>query len=138
MRRHAEWMTRADERILEYLAENESEQPSEIRYGLAAINDAMAYPQSYVDGRLDRLAGAGLVAEREDGWAYELTNRGSFFLRGEFDASVLSPDAAELRSASPDSQARQDAGEQSSPSPASQAQQDADDASASDDRRRID
>lgn len=103
MRRHAEWMTQADERILEYLAENESERPGEIRYGLAAINDAMAYPQSYVDNRLDRLAAAGLVVEDEDGWAYDLTNRGSFFLRGEFDASALSPGAAELRSASPDS-----------------------------------
>lgn len=103
MRRHAEWMAQADERILEYLAENGSERPGEIRYGLAAINDAMAYPQSYVDNRLDRLAAAGLVVEDEDGWAYELTNRGSFFLRGEFDASALSTNAAERSSASPDS-----------------------------------
>jgi predicted transcriptional regulator len=79
MRQHAEWMTQADERILEYLVENSPGRPGEIRYGLAAVNEAMSYPQSYVDTRLDRLTARGLVAKRDDSRAYELTDRGSSF-----------------------------------------------------------
>lgn len=77
-------------RIRRSVAENSPGRPGEIRYGLAAVNEAMSYPQSYVDTRLDRLAARGLVARRDDSWAYELTDRGSFFLRGAFDASALS------------------------------------------------
>lgn len=82
----------ADERILERLDDSQPLRANEIRDELATHGSDMDYPQRYIDRRLDRLEAYGLVQRNDDRWAYSLTNRGDFYLRGEFDASVLHPD----------------------------------------------
>lgn len=89
MRRHAEWMAQADDRILEYLRREGPRRPNEIRFGLASIGDDVRHPQRYVDERLDALAADGLVAQLDDRWACGFTDAGAAYLRGDVDASSL-------------------------------------------------
>lgn len=92
VRKHAEWMSQIDDRILEYLHTRGPGRPSDIRYGLSEFGGDLSYPQDYVDGRLDELTDRGLLVRQDDRWEYRLTNEGLSYLRGEFDASTLSPD----------------------------------------------
>lgn len=90
MRKHADWITQADERILETLEDSEFPLPKEeIRDRLAdaGVGEAMVYAQSYVDARLARLQAYGFV-EPSRTRQYALSEKGTLYLRGEFDASL--------------------------------------------------
>jgi hypothetical protein len=98
MRRHADWITQADERILECLEDSDFPLPKEEvreRLAEAGVGDAMVYAQSYVDARIARLQAFGFV-EATQTRQYALSEKGTLYLRGEFDASLArSGDAGE-------------------------------------------
>ena len=90
MRKHAGWTTLADERILEALDDSEFPLPKEDirdRLASAGAGEAMDYSQSYVDARLARLEAYGFV-ENTQTRQYALSERGTLYLRGEFDADL--------------------------------------------------
>lgn len=76
------WMTKADDYILETLADSELVlSPSVIAYNID-------YTRNYVTGRLGKLLEAGLV-ERPDSGMYRIADRGRAYLAGELDAEDL-------------------------------------------------
>ncbi len=83
-------MAIVDDRILESLFAEGTCRPNEIRHSLASYGEAMAYSQTYIDERLDLLVGASLIRQADNGWSFELTQRGRLYLQGSFDAGVLS------------------------------------------------
>lgn len=90
MRKHADWITQVDERVLEALEDSEFPLPKEeIRERLAeaGAGDAMVYAQSYVDARIARLQAYGFVNATQT-QQYALSEKGALYLRGEFDASL--------------------------------------------------
>lgn len=88
MRRHAEWLGQADERILEFLAENGNHPPKAIRDNLAQINEAMSYHHKHVSRRCRELRDYGLLVN-VGGGTYGITDDGRAFLAGELDAAEL-------------------------------------------------
>lgn len=77
-------MTLADERILEYLAENEAGTPSEIlREG------GLTYSSQWIAKRCRVLADKGFVQRISAAPTYRITERGESYLEGEFDARGL-------------------------------------------------
>ena len=79
MRPRVEWMTQADERVLEFLREkNIVASPSVI-----AVN--IDYTGEYISRRCRKLTDAGLL-QRVDASNYRLTELGEQFLKGEIDA----------------------------------------------------
>lgn len=80
VRKHAEWMSKNDDRILEYLASNPGKRPHEIRTELS--DAAIALQPRYIDKRLELLERAALV--RKDGLRYELSDHGRAYLVGEY------------------------------------------------------
>ena len=80
LRKSGEWMTKYDDRILEYLRENETGRPVDI-----ARDDYIYCSASYIGQRLKELKGHNLVADSE-GPVYELTEKGSAYLIGAYDA----------------------------------------------------
>lgn len=90
MRKHAEWITQADERVLEALEDSDlplSKEEIRDRLASASVGGAMDYSQSYVDARLARLQAYGFV-EATRTRQYALSEKGTLYLRGEFDASL--------------------------------------------------
>ncbi|SIR30595.1 hypothetical protein SAMN05421858_2183 [Haladaptatus litoreus] len=88
MRRHAEWMAHADERIVEFLADYGNHQPSQITDGLAELGPEMDYHPKYVGRRCRTLAAYGLLRNLGNG-LYQVTDEGRAYLAGELDASEL-------------------------------------------------
>lgn len=86
MRKSADWMTIADDRILEYLAEHESGTPSEM-----ASTDGMRFSRSYLHQRCDVLEDYGLVRHLGNG-VHIITTEGEQYLNSELDAGSLKPD----------------------------------------------
>ena len=91
MRRHAKWMTLADERVLEYLNEMGNHQPSQIA-------SEFDFHRKYIGKRCRILEQNGFVENRGNG-VYQITERGRDYLTGDFDASELDDESTE-RSAS--------------------------------------
>ncbi|MGM0605837.1 MAG: hypothetical protein ACQETB_09215 [Halobacteriota archaeon] len=89
MRKHAEWMTIIDDRILEHLRAAGPRRPNEVRQSLATRGNGMEYSQSVIDARIDRLHEYGLVRKSDNRWQYELAEKGVLYLKGEFDAANL-------------------------------------------------
>ena len=87
MRQSAEWMTIADERILEFLSEEGPRQPKQI-----ATDDRITFSDQYIGQRCRRLVPYGLVQNLGNG-LYAITNPGKQYLAGELDARDLSEDA---------------------------------------------
>jgi len=83
MRKSADWMTIADDRILEYLSEHESGTPSEM-----AKVDTMRFSRSYLHQRCDVLEEYGLVRHLGNG-VHILTTEGEQYLNGELDTGIL-------------------------------------------------
>ena len=82
MRPRVDWMTQADERVLEFLYEKDIvASPSVIA---ANIN----YTQEYLSRRCRKLTDAGLL-QRIDASNYRVTDLGERFLAGEIDAEEL-------------------------------------------------
>ncbi|ELZ12112.1 phage PhiH1 repressor protein [Natrinema thermotolerans DSM 11552] len=88
MRRpRVEWMTRADDAILEFLL-NEGNRP--LIASPAVIEANIDYRISHVRTRLRELDSAGLVEYYdEDRGLYQITNRGKAYLEGELAAEDL-------------------------------------------------
>jgi len=86
MRRHAEWSTLVDERIMEFLRDQGSRQPKQIADGLA--DAGMEYNQKYVGRRCRKLASEGLLRNLGNG-IYTLAENGEQYLDGELDATTL-------------------------------------------------
>lgn len=84
MRRPAEWMVQIDERILEVLASEGNMSP----IGASREGQTARVPigKAYAGQRLRKLRDAGFVIEVDEG-LYGISERGSKFLTGEFDAS---------------------------------------------------
>ena len=91
MRRHAEWMTLADERILEYLSEMGNHQPSQIA-------QEFGFHRKYIGKRCRILEENGFLTNRGNG-VYQITEQGQKYLRGEYDASELNDDGERRASA---------------------------------------
>lgn len=80
MRLSADWMTMADDRILEYLAEEGTTTPKRM-----ANDDRMRFSRSYVNARCTELAKRSFVLNLGNG-VYQITYRGQQYLDGELDA----------------------------------------------------
>lgn len=81
-RPNVDWMTQADDRILEALAEsNMALSPKVIAYNTG-------YNREYISQRVGPLLEHELI-ERPDRGMYRITDRGRAYLRGDLDASDL-------------------------------------------------
>ena len=83
MRRSAEWMTIADERLLEFLSEEGPRQPKQI-----AQDERMRFSDQYIGQRCRTLVPYGLVQNLGNG-LYTITEAGQQYLDGELDATEL-------------------------------------------------
>lgn len=83
MRYSAEWMTLADERILERLSEVETDTPK----GMAESGD-VRFSRQYIGQRCRKLANFGLTQPLGNG-VYRITEDGQAYLDGELDAAEL-------------------------------------------------
>jgi len=86
-------MVLADDRILEYLRENETGGPTKMS------NNGVRYSQGYISERCNKLAENGLVRPLGNG-IYTITERGERYLDGEIDVSDDAPDEIESHSKS--------------------------------------
>jgi len=82
MRPRVDWMTQADERVMEFLYEKE------IVASPVVIGANIDYTGEYLSRRCLKLADAGLI-QRVDSSNYRLTELGEQFLNGEIDADEL-------------------------------------------------
>lgn len=82
-------MVLADDRILEYIMEEEAAGSTEM-----AESDYVRYSQSYISRRCKKLVERGLLREVGNG-VYMITDRGEGYLRGEIDTSEDAPDEVE-------------------------------------------
>ena len=82
MRPRVEWMTRADDYILEFLDETDIVATPQV----IAVN--IDYSRQYVNQRIRLLADQNLVQNTGDG-LYQITQRGREYLNGDLDAEVL-------------------------------------------------
>lgn len=86
MRLSADWMTIADERVLEFLAEEGPHSPSKI-----AGDERVHFTSEYVGRRCRKLADNGLTRNVGNG-VYAITEEGEWYLAGELDAGELTAD----------------------------------------------
>lgn len=77
------WMTKADDRILEYLEEEVKASPGEI-----ADDERIDYERKYIQRRLKKLTDAGLITRVHRG-QYLLSDTGAGYLAGQKDLSDL-------------------------------------------------
>jgi hypothetical protein len=83
MRLAADWMTGADDRILEYLHEEGTSTPTKI-----AQDDRVRFSRTYINTRCRLLADHTLVRALGNG-VYQITYRGQQYLDGDLDAADL-------------------------------------------------
>jgi predicted transcriptional regulator len=76
-------MTIADERVLEFLAEEGPHSPSKI-----AVDDRIEFTDQYVGRRCRKLTNYGLLQNVGNG-VYAITDAGERYLNGELDARTL-------------------------------------------------
>ena len=82
MRPRVDWMTQADERVLEFLHEKDSVASPSV---IAANID---YTQEYISRRCRKLTNAGLL-QRADASNYRVTELGERFLNGDIGEDDL-------------------------------------------------
>ena len=88
-------MVLADDRILEYVRENESGTPSEM-----ANSGFVRYSRQYIHTRAKKLVDHGLLNHLGNG-VYTITERGERYLDGEIDTSEDMPDEIPEESSEP-------------------------------------
>ena len=88
MRPRIDWMTQADERIMEFLQEKD------IVASPSVIAANIDYTGEYISRRCRKLASARLL-QRIDASNYRLTELGEQFLQGEIDASEIKEENGE-------------------------------------------
>jgi predicted transcriptional regulator len=86
MRYSGDWMVLADDRILEYIRENESGRPTAM-----SRSGAVRYSRQYVHDRCKKLVEHSLLKHLGNG-VYVITERGEMYLDGELDTSEDAPD----------------------------------------------
>jgi len=86
MRYSADWMTIADERILEYLSTTETSTPKKM-----ADSGDVRFSRQYIGERCRKLADYGLVQHLGNG-VYRITDGGKSYLEGKLDARHLDPE----------------------------------------------
>jgi len=86
MRLSADWMVTADDRILEYLSENETGTPKRM-----ADSGYVRFSRSYITQRCKKLVDYGLLRHFGNG-VYVITEEGKQYLEGELDAADLESD----------------------------------------------
>ena len=79
MRYAGEWMSAADDRILEYLSENESGSPTKMKR-----EGPIRYSRVQVHRRCKKLAENGLINDLGNG-VYMITEDGEAYLEGRLD-----------------------------------------------------
>jgi len=90
MRKDAQWMSRVDDRILEFLAEEGPHPPSKM-----AADDRLRFGAEYIGRRCrNYLVPYGLVTPLGNG-VYAISESGEAYLAGELDASKLEEAAEE-------------------------------------------
>lgn len=80
-RRRANWMTRTDDEILEYLCEQGAGTPK-------SMSDDLGRNNNYLTTRCKQLTDYGLVEQPSRGF-YTISDEGREYLAGELDASEL-------------------------------------------------
>ena len=90
MRKHGEWMTQTDERILEFLSEFGNRQPHAISDKFAEMGVDLDYHVQSINRRCWTLTDYGLVTN-VGGGTYSITELGKQFLDGDLDAGTLDP-----------------------------------------------
>ncbi|WP_411967882.1 MarR family transcriptional regulator [Haloferax sp. YSSS75] len=85
MRPRVDWMSKADERVLEFLQEKD------IIASPSVIAANIDYTGEYISRRCRKLAEAGLL-QRVDASNYRLTSLGDRFLEGEVESGELELD----------------------------------------------
>lgn len=83
MRLSAEWMTIADERILEFLHEEGPRTPTRI-----SEDSRVRFSRPHINTRCQKLTKYGLLETLGNG-VYRITDRGEQYLGGELDASTV-------------------------------------------------
>jgi predicted transcriptional regulator len=89
MRYSGDWMVLADDRILEYIREEDSGRPKEM-----ADSGYVRYSRQYISTRCKKLTKHGLLNDLGNG-VYTITERGELYLDGEIDTSEDAPDEVE-------------------------------------------
>lgn len=83
MRYSADWMTIADERILEYLSTSEISTPKKM-----ADSGDVRFSRQYIGERCRKLADYEMVQHLGNG-VYRITEAGEEYLQGQLDAQNL-------------------------------------------------
>jgi predicted transcriptional regulator of viral defense system len=83
MRKSGSWMTIWDDRILEYIQEEESGSPAELE-----DSGYIRVSKSQISRRLRRLAEYGMLQHLGNG-VYVITQRGEDYLAGDLDADDI-------------------------------------------------
>jgi Mn-dependent DtxR family transcriptional regulator len=86
MRHSGKWMTIVDDRILEYIRENEHGSPTEMKE-----EGPIRYSRGYISERCKKLAEHGLLNPVGNG-VYVITDRGEAYLDGELDTHEDAPE----------------------------------------------
>ena len=82
MRKSGKWMTIVDDRVLEYIRENEHGSPTKMME-----EGPIRYSKAYIAERCRKLAEHGLLKPVGNG-VYVITERGERYLDGEIDTHV--------------------------------------------------
>lgn len=83
MRFDADWMSRADDRILEYLHEEGPAAPKQM-----ADSGLVRFSRQYINQRCKTLVEYGLLVHLGNG-IYDITREGSGYLNGDVDVKEL-------------------------------------------------
>lgn len=86
MRRSGKWMTIVDDRVLEYIKENEHGSPKQMME-----EGPIRYSRQYIARRCRELADHGLLKPVGNG-VYVITERGEAYLAGDLDTHEDAPE----------------------------------------------
>ncbi|QLH82134.1 phage repressor protein [Halosimplex pelagicum] len=87
LRKMADWTTRADDRIMEWLRDNGYHPPSAITEQLNDIGEGIDFSRQYITRRCNELHDRGLLDKNYQN--YSLSSDGRKYLDGELDLSRL-------------------------------------------------
>jgi predicted transcriptional regulator len=85
MRFDADWMSRADDRILEHLSEEGPDTPKRM-----AKSDRVRFSRQHINMRCKKLVSYQLLVHLGNG-VYDITRQGEQYLSGELDVRELEP-----------------------------------------------
>ena len=88
MRFDADWMSRADDRILEHLAEKGPDTPKSI-----ADSGRVRFSRQHINQRCKVLVSYGLLVHLGNG-VYDITADGEAYLTGDLDVQTLTADSS--------------------------------------------